>query len=609
VDWGASARCHLARVSVAVCAAALGMCLMGAGPATGQEVRGFALNRFNAASPGSDWFALDSLDLRFHLRPAFRLGFDFAHEPLVLSDGGDSAPLVKRQIFFNMGLAMTFISRLRVGLNMPFAIHQAGQDRQIAGVVYRAPTTGNLGDLRAAADVRLAGEYGTPFTLALGAELFFPTGKREQHTGDERLRVLPRVLAAGDADILAYALALGFHGRGKIDNSRIDGIDVGRELSFGAALGVRPTEAILIGAELFGASALTGGNFLEPRATPVEGLLGIQFALGEMAGERWRIAAGVGAGLSDGIGAPRVRALARLEYFPIIVPDRDGDGILDAEDACPDVPGIRTGDPKTNGCPPVPDRDGDGILDREDACPDVPGIRTADPDTSGCPPPRDRDKDGIVDGEDACPDVPGQKTDDPKTNGCPPPDRDRDSILDADDACPDTPGDKTANPKTNGCPDTDKDGIYDPEDACPTEPGPADPDPAKNGCPVVKVDRGQIRILEQIKFKTGSHVILPESDATLQAVAQVFKDHPEIKRVRVEGHTDNRGGRAYNQRLSRRRAESVVGWLITRGGVDGSRLTSQGFGFDRPIADNMTADGRRDNRRVEFHIVEPPPPP
>ena len=88
--------------------------------------------------------------------------------------------------------------------------------------------------------------------------------------------------------------------------------------------------------------------------------------------------------------------------------DRDKDGMLDADDACPDVPGVKTNDPKTNGCPPSPpDRDKDGVLDADDACPDVPGVKTDDPRPTAAPPPPDRDKDGILDNEDACPDVPG----------------------------------------------------------------------------------------------------------------------------------------------------------------------------------------------------------
>jgi outer membrane protein OmpA-like peptidoglycan-associated protein len=594
----------LPRLTVAATAAlALLSSPTGARRAWAQAVEGFALDRFNPSSPGSDWFALDSLDLRGQLRPALRLGLDWAHKPLVLFDRNDKeiAAIVERQIFLHVGLAVTFVDRLRVGVNMPFAVDQVGNEERIGTFTFASPGGASLGDLRAALDLRVFGVYGGPITLAIGSEVFFPTGKQDHYAGEGQVRAAPRLQLAGDVGMLAYALKIGFSTRTSIDDRMLQGVNLGHELVGGLALGLRPIESLLVGPELFGSSTVTEGHFLEKRATPLELIFGAQLTVAR----DWRLAAGVGPGLTQGLGAPTVRVLARVEYFPAPPPpDRDGDKILDAEDACPDVPGIRTDDPRTNGCP---DKDRDGILDHEDACPLEPGVRTNDPRTNGCPPPRDRDKDGVLDRDDACPDVPGEKTDDPKTNGCPPPDRDKDGILDREDACPDKPGDKTDNPKTNGCPDTDKDGILDPEDACPDLPGPRDPDPKKNGCPVARVDKGQIKITQQIKFKTGSAVILPESDSILEAVAGIMKEHPEIKKIRIEGHTDNRGGRAYNLGLSRRRAASVVKWLTTIGGIEKSRMTSEGYGFERPLEDNATEEGRRENRRVEFHIVEPPP--
>jgi outer membrane protein OmpA-like peptidoglycan-associated protein len=228
-------------------------------------------------------------------------------------------------------------------------------------------------------------------------------------------------------------------------------------------------------------------------------------------------------------------------------------------------------------------------------------VKTEDPKTNGCPP--DRDHDGILDADDACPDVPGVKTEDPKTNGCPP-DRDHDGILDADDACPDVPGVKTSDPKTNGCPpdpDRDKDGIPNEQDACPDAPGPRNADPKRNGCPAAAVVGKQIVILDQVKFATGSAAILPVSNGILNAVLDVLKQHPEIKHLRVEGHTDNVGAAAMNKGLSSRRAASVATWLIQHG-IDSGRMASEGFGMERPIDSNDTAAGRQNNRRVEFHI-------
>jgi outer membrane protein OmpA-like peptidoglycan-associated protein len=243
--------------------------------------------------------------------------------------------------------------------------------------------------------------------------------------------------------------------------------------------------------------------------------------------------------------------------------------VVDAHDACPDTPGVATSDPKTNGCPP--DRDGDGVVDAHDACPDTPGVATSDPRTNGCPP--DRDGDGILNAEDACPDTPGVKTSDPLTNGCPPD------------------------------PDRDKDGIANEQDACPDEAGKPNLDPKKNGCPLAFVAQDQIKIIQQVKFVTNSSAILPGKDSqdVLDAVLKVLTEHSEIKHLRVEGHTDNVGTAAHNKRLSQARATSVMRWLVQHG-IAQDRLTAAGSGMERPIADNGTSDGRRENRRVEFHI-------
>src|SRR5207244_9937986 len=113
-------------------------------------------------------------------------------------------------------------------------------------------------------------------------------------------------------------------------------------------------------------------------------------------------------------------------------------------------------------------------------------------------------------------------------------------------------------------------------------------DPKKNGCPALAaIQNGQIKITEQVKFKTGSAEILKESDAVLNAVLTILKDHPEIK-LRVEGHTDNKGGAAMNRTLSQKRAASVANWLTLKG-LDKSRITkSEGFGPDKPIDTNDT---------------------
>jgi len=112
-----------------------------------------------------------------------------------------------------------------------------------------------------------------------------------------------------------------------------------------------------------------------------------------------------------------------------------------------------------------------------------------------------------------------------------------------------------------------------------------------------------VRLNGSVHFDTDKAIIKPESFPLLDEVVGVLSKHPELAHVRVEGHTDNRGTWAYNQDLSKRRAASVVEYLVSHG-IDRKRMLSAGYGFDRPIADNGTALGRAKNRRVEFRLLE-----
>ena len=125
-----------------------------------------------------------------------------------------------------------------------------------------------------------------------------------------------------------------------------------------------------------------------------------------------------------------------------------------------------------------------------------------------------------------------------------------------------------------------------------------EPEPASNV--VVRDDR--IEILQRVQFESGSADIRPESFALLDEVAAALTTNSAIAEVRVEGHTDSRGSAGLNRRLSKARAAAVRKYLADKG-IAPERLTSQGFGPDKPIADNETEDGRLQNRRVEFKIL------
>jgi outer membrane protein OmpA-like peptidoglycan-associated protein len=260
-------------------------------------------------------------------------------------------------------------------------------------------------------------------------------------------------------------------------------------------------------------------------------------------------------------------------------PDTDKDGIMDKEDDCP----LDSGIVEFNGCP---DTDGDGISDQDDACPLVFGEK----EFQGCP---DTDKDGIIDGIDDCIETPGPK----ENNGCPWPDSDKDGLLDKDDDCPTIPG-----PKDNkGCPytDTDEDGTLDKDDECPNTPGPIE----NKGCPVLeeKVVEVLKTAFDNLEFRTAKDIILSESKPSLEELSEVLTERPTWV-LEISGHTDDVGNADKNMVLSKKRAESVKRFLISKG-VTEAQLVIKFFGETAPIADNKTAEGRQKNRRVEMKIV------
>jgi len=530
---------------------------------------------------------------------------------LVDASGGVRQSVVSSQLVSHLGASLIVVNRLRLGVDVPFQLFGGGQGTSVSGVDYGSPaSTSSLGDIRLSATARLFDYAPGHVTGALGVSVVLPTGDQASYAGDSGVGVVPRALIAGRAGPIAYAAQIGASIRKGV---AFASTYVGSDLFLGASAGVRLLDdKLLVGPEIFGRSVLSGGVFLDKRATPLELMLGAHLTVAR----DWRVGAGVSGGLTGGIGNPTTRGLVSLEWAPgaaIAPPDRDFDGIIDVADACPSVPGVASPEPARNGCPPPADGDRDGIADASDACPTQSGPASADPARNGCPlpppPPPDADKDGIADASDACPREPGVASADATKNGCPlpPPDRDSDGIADASDACPEEAGVADPDPTRNGCPDRDRDhdGIANSDDACPNDAGPASPDPKRNGCPKAIVTGNQIKILDQVKFKSASSRIQPgqESADVLMAVRAILVDQPNIKKIRVEGHTDSVGDAASNRKLSAGRAAAVVKWLVDHG-VERDRLEAQGFGPDRPLAPNASPAGRKQNRRVEFHLVD-----
>jgi OOP family OmpA-OmpF porin len=571
------------------------------------EQPSLALNRFDPGHAGDRMFAVPSPFVAGALTPHFMVVGDFAHNPLLVSTAKTDevvGAVVSSQLFLHLNATLALWNRLNVNINAPIALQQSGDNPERGSQSFVSPSTAQFGDLRVGLRLRIYGEYNDIFQAAVGGSLWLPTGSDDAFVSDGYVRGMPHAIIGGRNQSIVWSFMAGVEFR---PTRQFASVTQGSMMRFGGGLGFvfGDKKQFQVGPEVSAALTL---NELSARNSNVEALLNARVRIVN----DFEIGLGAGPGLSKGIGTPDFRGVLMVAYSPkqkdpaasvAPIQDRDGDRILDPQDACPNEPGIFNFDPAKNGCPPPKDTDRDGILDMYDACPAEPGPANQDPAKNGCP-PRDRDKDTIVDEVDACPDVAGVKNPDATKNGCPP-DEDGDGILDDKDACPKVKGVASDDPKKNGCPpDTDGDGILDEKDACPAEKGKPNSDPKKNGCPLsVRVVDSQVIILEQVQFDTSKATIKPVSEPLLDEVATVLKDHPELVRIEVQGHTDNAGGRALNQRLSQDRAEAVKDALIRRG-IAGNRLTSRGFGPDQPIGNNRTAEGRQTNRRVQFKSLE-----
>jgi outer membrane protein OmpA-like peptidoglycan-associated protein len=248
--------------------------------------------------------------------------------------------------------------------------------------------------------------------------------------------------------------------------------------------------------------------------------------------------------------------------------DTDGDGIVDKEDKCPTVKGVRA----NNGCPL--DTDHDGIIDAEDKCPTVAGVK----ENQGCP--ADSDGDGIIDTEDRCPTVAGVKA----NQGCPA-DTDGDGVIDSEDACPTVAGVRA----NKGCPaDADGDGVIDAEDLMPNVAGLV----ALQGVPENLV----------IYFDTDKFDLTAEATSTVEVITKLLTAQPSLK-LKLTGHTDSRQTVKYNIVLSKNRVFETRKYLI-KNGVNAKRMKLAWFSELVPAAPNKTVDGMKLNRRVELQIVK-----
>lgn len=523
------------------------------------------LDRFEPAPAADAFFAVPSAGVAGHLRPALGLTWSYARDPLVLhTASGQADPLrwVDHQMILHTMVSLQLFQRVELDIDFPFTLSQGGTTGSLLGTSVVAPSGATLNDIRAGGRVVLLKQDGGLPAAALSLSAWIPSGDAEAFAGGGSARYAPSLIVGADYRRFVWSATLG----GRFQKERAEQL-MGSQVLGGAAVAFK-WQTLQIGPELtVWSGAGDSVSALVQGGAGAEVLLGARYGLGPFV-----LGAGGGPGLGQGVGTPTYRLFASLAWSAELgSPPRQGSSAKAA--ATP-------GEKRAPGAEPLP----------------------AAAEVKAPAPPSDIDGDGVADTLDQCPTVIGDARPEAVRPGCPP-DRDRDGIYDIDDRCPDVAGFASDDPAKNGCPiDSDGDGILDTKDACPSEQGKATDDPKTNGCPAaVRVEGTQIVLLQQVIFETARAEIKQDSFNLLEQVVSVLKEHPEIARVAVDGHTDNRGAEKTNITLSQRRALSVVRWL-TEHGIDARRLEARGFGPRRPIADNATDAGRTRNRRVEFLI-------
>jgi outer membrane protein OmpA-like peptidoglycan-associated protein len=585
------------------------------------------LNVFRPAMDSRGYLTINASQVLGDKEVSFGLGsLDWGHGLLKLDGTGGTTyrieDIISATLIGAFGLHAGPVE-LEFGASIPFTIMSGDRGPDVGQMQYKLDGQG-LGNIGVHFKTRLLKTSRYPHVgLGLIASLYLPTanptdrflGEAKAASGDTGGKLVPQLMGILDKEFgrtgrLRMAINAGIRIRSKESFTNNDPgmelapitnqtITAGSEIpfGFGVAYAIARQKFDIVG-EIYGAIPLGDHENYQP----LEALGGVKLYLARNS----FLSLGAGRGLLPDKGAnPDFRAMIGIVFEPNIG-DRDGDGIKDDVDKCPDEPEDFDGFEDEDGCPD-PDNDRDGVPDVDDRCPDIPGGRDS---TDGCPPgnTNDRDGDGIPDNVDKCPDEPEDFDGFQDEDGCPDLDNDGDGILDKDDLCPNDPEDKDGFEDEDGCPDPDNDHdrILDKDDKCPNEPETYNGFEDEDGCP----DRGRvvvtdtsIEILDVIYFEYNSDVIKPASYPILDAVAATMQGNPSIQLIEIQGHTDERGDDAYNLDLSDRRAKSVLKYLVGKG-VDAQRLTSQGYGETQPLDRAHNEKAWAKNRRVAFLIIK-----
>ncbi|MDH5672286.1 MAG: OmpA family protein [Myxococcales bacterium] len=511
--------------------------------------------RFHPRATTGGYLQTEGSHVRYPIDP-FSMGMwlSYGYNPLVVvgADGDINQQIISSQLAFDLTASYAFATFFELGLHLPLA-YLAGDD----------VSEGALGDVRLLPKFRLLNDETDGIGLAVITELRAPTHTSSFYGGARMIGFAPRLLVDHKFGLSGFRLGLDL---GVLIQEKTDfaNVSAASELQAGLGMGYRfdggrsPVELMV---DLRSGVGLTE---TDPEEIALETLGGVGIDLNP----EWTLNVGGGLGVLEGFGVPTFRVLAGVRWEPS-PNDPDHDGVASPTEEQAEAARAASEDPEA-GDTGEGGEDGEGGEGGEGGEDGEDGANADAVDDAA----RER---AIRDGYDACPDLPEDYDGIEDEDGCPEGDNDSDGVLDYLDRCD---GEEET---ING---------FEDDDGCPDE-GPAQ----------ILVEDGRITILETIRFEPNSDRIERDSVPILEQIALTLRKHKNIKKVEIGGHTDSTGSRELNKRLSEKRARAVRRRLV-RLGIEPRRLSAQGFGPDKPIADNNTEEGRAKNRRVEFLTSE-----